>query len=95
MPASTVADFLRSGRRPALGVTLRPLPFGLLILQVEPDGAAAAASLKAGDVLLCSFDELSGALDSGKDVVRLRFLRGDRERVREVWVRVASRAEAA
>ena len=94
-PVSTVVDFLRRGGRPALGVTLRPMRFGLMILDVEPNGAAAASSLRAGDVLLCSFDELSDALDSGQDVVRLRFLRGNRERVREVSVRVATRAEAA
>ncbi|MGA2721023.1 MAG: trypsin-like peptidase domain-containing protein [Bryobacteraceae bacterium] len=94
-PVSSVTDFLHSGSRPALGVTLRPLRFGLMVLEVEPGGAAAAASLRAGDILLCSFDELSDALDSGHEVVRLRFLRGNRERVREVSVRVAARAEAA
>ena len=95
VPASTVADFLRRGPRPALGVTLRPLPAGLLILDLEPGGAAAAASLRVGDVLLQSLDGLSDALESGDGVVRLRFLRGNREQVREVAVRVATRAEAA
>lgn len=94
-PAASVVDFLKRGRRPALGVTLRPMPFGLMILDVEPGGAAAASSLRAGDLLLCSMDELSEALDSGNDVVRLRFLRGNREQVREVFVRVAACAEAA
>lgn len=95
VPVSAVVDFLQHGGRPALGVTLRPLPFGLIILEVEPGGAAAASSLRAGDVLLCSVDELSDALDSGHDVVRLRFLRGNFEQVREVCVRVRARAEAA
>ena len=95
VPAATVVDFLQRGARPALGVTLRPLPFGLMILEVEPGGAAAYSSLRAGDVLLCSFDELSDSLDSGHEVLRLRFLRGNREQVREVFVRVAARAEAA
>ena len=94
-PVSAAVDFLRHGVRPALGVTLRPLPLGLMILDVEPGGAAAASSLRAGDRLLCSFDELSDVLDSGSDVVRLRFLRGNREQVREVFVRVAAGAEAA
>lgn len=94
-PISTALDLLRRGARPALGVTLRPLSFGLMILDVEPGGAAAVSSLCAGDVLLCSLDELSEILDSGRDVVRLRFLRGNREQVREVSVRVATRAEAA
>jgi S1-C subfamily serine protease len=94
-PASAVIDFLRCGARPALGVTLQPLPFGLMILNVEPGSAAAAASLRAGDVLPYSLDELSRTLDSGRTVVRLRFLRGNREQVREVVVQVAGRAEAA
>ena len=94
-PVSTVVDFVQRGGPPALGVTLRPLPFGLIILELEPGGAAAASSLRVGDVLLCGFDELSDALDSGDDVVRLRFLRGNREQVREVSVRVRARAEAA
>jgi len=94
-PISAALDLLRRGARPALGVTLRPLPIGLMILDVDPGGAAAVSSLSAGDVLLCSLDELSEILDSGRDVVRLRFLRGNREQVREVFVRVGARAEAA
>ncbi len=94
-PVARAAEFLRRGAPPALGVTLRPLPFGLMILNVEPGSAAAASSLRAGDVLLCSLDELSEVLDAGHDVVRLRFLRGNRQPVREAFVRLAARAEAA
>jgi hypothetical protein len=74
-------------------VTLRALPFGLAILEVERGGAAAAAGLQAGDVLLCGIDELSALLDSGAEAARLRFLRG--ERVRETAVHIGARAEAA
>jgi serine protease Do len=95
VPAAAALDFLRRGSRPSLGVTLRPLQYGLMILDVDPQGAAAASSLRAGDILLCSFDELSDALDSAAEVVRLRFLRGDRRKVREVAVRLGRRAEAA
>ena len=95
VPVSTVADFLQRGAPPSLGVTLRPLPQGLMILDVDPGGAAAASSLRAGDLLLGSFDELGDALDSGREVMRLRFLRGNRRQVREVAVRVAARAKAA
>jgi serine protease Do len=95
VPVSLVRGFLQRGGRPALGVTLRPVPFGLMILEVEPGGAAAASSLRAGDVLLCSLDELGEALDSGNAVVRLRFRRGNGGAVRQVFVRVAERAEAA
>ncbi|HTS27426.1 MAG TPA: trypsin-like peptidase domain-containing protein [Bryobacteraceae bacterium] len=95
VPSSAVTAFLEQGARPSLGVTLRPLSFGLLILDVDPKGAAAAASLRAGDILLGSFDTLSEAMDSGRDVVRLQFFRGDRSKVREVFVRLAAQAVAA
>ena len=67
-PVSTALDFLRRGAQPSLGVTAAPDAAGLLILEVNPGGAAAVSALRAGDLLLCSFDELSDALDSGSDV---------------------------
>ena len=98
VPSNAAAEFLRRGARPSLGVVLQPVRLGLLILEVDPAGAAAEASLRAGDILLGSFDDLGDALDSASDVVRLRFLRGNSMRVREVCVRPRSegrRAEAA
>jgi len=99
VPGNAALDFLRRGARPSLGVVLRQVSQGLLLLEVEPNGAADAASLKAGDVLLGSFDNLSDALDSGREVLRLQFVRdwpsSGRARVREVAVRLAPRAEAA
>ena len=95
VPASAVAAFLRQGARPSLGVTLRPVPVGLEILALEPGGAAASASLRAGDILLISFDDLSDALDSGRDVLRLPFFRRDRTKVGEAFVRVALKEKAA
>ncbi len=94
-PIASAIDFMRRGARPALGVTLQPMPVGLMILKVEPNSAAAASSLRPGDVLLASLDELGEVLDSGAGVARIRFLRGSRERVREAFVRIAPRAEAA
>lgn len=94
-PIASAVDFLLRGARPSLGVTLQPMPAGLMILKVEPGSAAAASSLRPGDVLLTSIDELGEMLDSGRDVARLRFLRGRRERVREAFVRISPRAEAA
>jgi serine protease Do len=93
-PISAALEFLRHGPRPSLGVTLRPVRAGLLLLEVDPGGAADLSSLKPGDVLLTSFDELSDWLESGRDVLRLRFLRGNNN-VREVSVRLAARAAAA
>ena len=101
IPSNAAADFVERGPRPALGVTLQPVPLGLLLLEIEAAGAAAAASLKAGDILLMSLAELHAALDSGEEVVKLRFLRGaepDSRRlpVRETHVRLGRRrAEAA
>jgi serine protease Do len=93
VPSNAAAEFLRQGPRPALGVTLRPEGNGLRILQVEPNGPAAGASLREGDLLVGSFEELTAALDSGREVLAVRFLRG--ERVREAYVRLGARAEAA
>jgi len=95
VPSNAAVEFLRRGARPSLGVTLQPVQLGLLICALEAGGRAAAASLRAGDVLLGSFDDLSDALDSERETIRLRFLRGDRLRVREVHVRLRDRSEAA
>jgi serine protease Do len=93
VPSNAAAEFLRHGPRPALGVTLRPEAHGLRILELEPNGPAAVASLREGDLLLGSFEELTAALDAGREVLPVRFLRG--ERVREAYVRLGARAEAA
>lgn len=93
VPSNAAAEFLRHGPRPALGVTLQPEAHGLRILQIEPNGPAAGASLREGDLLLGSFDELTTALDSGSEVLPVRFLRGDR--VREAFVRLGARVQEA
>jgi predicted metalloprotease with PDZ domain len=81
-------DFLARGPRPALGVTMRPVHLGLLLLEVQKDGAADRASLRAGDLLLTKFDALNEALDSGRETLRLHFLRDDQRKVREAVVRL-------
>jgi serine protease Do len=93
VPSNSALDFISRGARPALGVTLRPEPNGLRILEVESEGAAAAASLRAGDLLLGSLDDLNQMLDSGRDVLAVRFLRD--ARIRVAYVRPRSRAVAA
>ena len=95
VPSNAAAEFLQRGARPTLGVALQPVRMGLEILDVIRGGAAEAASLRPGDVLLGSFDDLSDALDSGSDVIRLRFLRDDPRKVREVFVRLRAHEVAA
>ncbi len=95
VPAHAALEFLRRGAAPSLGVVLRPVPLGLLLLEVEAEGAAGNASLLAGDILLTRYDELAAALDSGRPTLKLQFLRGDHRRVREAVVRLDSAVEAA
>jgi serine protease Do len=95
IPSAAVLDFVRNGPRPALGVTLRPVQLGLMLIEVDPEGSAAVAGLRVGDVVLGRLEDLHASLDAGNDLVRLRFLRGDTRRVRETVVRIGARAEAA
>ncbi len=107
IPSDTVLDFLKRGLRPALGVVVRPVADairGLLVLEVTSKSAAENASLLIGDVLigangrnLESADDLGDEIDhSAGAILKLRFLRGDRRREREVSVPLSgSRREAA
>lgn len=95
VPVRAALDFVQHGPPPSLGVVLRPVDLGLLLLEVDPQGAAASASLRAGDILLTRYDALTSALDSGRPTLKLHFLRGDRSRVREAVVRLAAGVEAA
>jgi serine protease Do len=107
VPSNEVAEFLRRGARPRLGVVLRPVPvdrarLGLLVLEVEPGGAADTASLRVGDILvgadgrlLDSIDALGAALDRAAGPLPLQFIRGDRSRVRQAIAVLEKRAEAA
>jgi serine protease Do len=95
VPAHTALDFLRSGAAPSLGVVLRPVDLGLLLLELDREGAAANAGLRSGDILLTRHDQLLAALDSGRPTLRLQFLRGDIRQVRETVVRIAAAVEAA
>ena len=103
IPVSEAAEFMKQGAAPRLGVTVRETPAGLLLLDVEANGAAERASLLLGDVLvaangtrLASSADLSDAIaESFGSALTLRFYRGDRSREREVTVQLGTRATEA
>jgi serine protease Do len=72
--------------------------FGLLLLEIDPLSPAALASLLPGDILLgtderrfTSAEDLAVALQgNGPRLLRLKFLRGDYERVRRVTVQLGN-----
>ena len=110
IPIAVVRDFVENGSGPRLGATLRPVnlgrhqAIGLLVLGIDKGSPAERASLLIGDVLIAantaSFDSPSDLADlireARNDVLRLRFLRGDRSREREVAISlIRVTAEAA
>ncbi len=107
VPSNAVAEFLRRGASPTLGIVVRPVNhgsiLGLLVLEISPNSAAAAASLMLGDVLtgvngksFHTLSDLSQALEAAaSNTVTLQFLRGDRRVPREVHVRLPAQAALA
>jgi serine protease Do len=95
VPVHTALEFLKQGALPSLGVSLQPVPLGLLVLEVDPGGRAALASLRAGDTLLTRYDALMEALESGRPTLKLHFLRSDPRKVREAVVSLDTRLEPA
>jgi S1-C subfamily serine protease len=82
----------------ALGIEIRPVQEGLLVLRVIPNSPAERASLMTGDLLAgVTTDDLSEAIDAAAgSVLKLQFRRGDRRIKREVSVAVPEpRREAA
>jgi serine protease Do len=92
VPSNAVAEFIEARPRPMLGVTIRPLRAGLLLLEVEPHSPAANASLLQGDVLVDfdSPDDLYDAIETN-EILNLKFVRGG-GRVRQVAVRLRAKA---
>ena len=98
IPSERVVRFLERGSRPSLGIAIRPVKEGLLVLQVNPNSAAEQASLMIGDLLLgLTSDDLSEAIENAAgSVLKLQFRRGGRRIRREVSVVVPwPRREAA
>jgi len=102
IPSSEVVQFLlgQTGGH-WLGVSLSavrlPQPsenrFGLLVVGIEPGSPAAQASLLPGDILIGAAEEnfrsaetLAVALQNSAGILRLKFLRGDYAKVRQVSV---------
>jgi serine protease Do len=97
IPSSAVSVFLARASDPIrLGVTLRPVHRGLMLLEVEKGSLAEGASLLPGDILLYeSADDIGDALDRG-GLLRLEFLRGGSTSVRRVAIPLTpARAVAA
>lgn len=109
VPSRAVEAFLkRSQHGLRLGVSLRPVQLasgtkGLLILHVEKGGAAAAASLLPGDILIAAggkkvdtSDDLQLALEEASNaLLSLEFLRGDLSHTRQVAVLLEQAARSA
>jgi serine protease Do len=95
IPAGTVSQFLRHGAAPRLGVTLHPVPNGLLLLTVEENSAADRAALMPGDILLGfkSPVDLSNAIaECAGGVLTLRFQRGGVARERQTTAMLERKA---
>lgn len=108
IPSNSAAEFVKAGPRPRLGVSVRPVEtgpgpnIGLLVLEVEPHGSAASASLLLGDLLtgangkpFRSADDLSDAVEAASGVLTLQFQRGERRTQREVTVQLFAAGVAA
>jgi len=86
--SNCVAQFLS---RAHLGVTVRPMHLGLMVLDITPQSPADRASLRAGDVLVSfqSLKDLEDALSSTREGrLEIEFRRGASTRVRRVVAQV-------
>lgn len=102
VPSRAVQVFLaRTGSAPTLGVVVRPVSvrrgeLGFLVLELAPKGAAEAASLLPGDILVAangtpfrSADDLQTAIERAPDaLLRVDFYRGGQTAVRHVVARL-------
>jgi serine protease Do len=104
VPTATVVEFLQSGPRPRLGVTVRIVRLnrrrsaGLLIMSIENGSPAEQASLLIGDILIgtagtrfTTSADLSDAIDEADGRLKIHFLRGDNAREREVVISLTGR----
>jgi serine protease Do len=91
--SNSVVRFLS---RAHLGVTVRPMPLGLAVLEVTPQSPAERASLRPGDILIGaaakpfhSLKDLEDALSSTREGrLEIEFRRGASTRARRVVAQV-------
>jgi serine protease Do len=105
IPSNIVNRFLQTPREEhdGLGVVIRPIPAGLIILEVIPHSAAARASLLQGDILVAtggkpfqSVQDLAIAIQASRGgLLELQFRRGASANVRTVVVQMAAQAVQA
>jgi len=100
IPSRSVTQFLsaQTNADSGLGVVVRPVPVGLIILEVIPHSPADRASLLQGDVLVGaggkpfqSIQDLAIAINAGSGgILELQFRRGASANIRTVAVQMAA-----
>jgi serine protease Do len=100
IPSRTVHRFMAAPReeRGGLGVVVRPVVAGLIVLEVIPHSPADRASLLQGDVLVgaggkqfTSIQDLAIAIDASRGaIIELQFRRGASTNIRTVVVQMAA-----
>ena len=96
VPSNVVREFVLDLRpRARLGVVIRPVPHGLMIIEVTPGGAADRGSLLPGDIIigvsgrtLDTPEDLAGAMANANGRLQLLFVRGGRMTRRETTVQL-------
>jgi serine protease Do len=99
IPSRSVVQFLGTPRQEqhGLGVVVRPIPTGLIVLEVIPDSPAHRASLLEGDILVGaggkrfqSAQDLGLAIHASRGaILELLFRRGASGNIRTVAARIA------
>jgi serine protease Do len=105
VPSRSVTRFLNgpTSADPQLGVVVRPIPAGLIVLEVIPRSAADRASLLQGDILVGangkpfrSAQDLEIAITASPGtILELQFRRGASPNIRSVAVPMAPATRAA
>jgi len=91
IPTAEVQRFLSRTVAPLrLGVTIRAVPEGLLVLDVEKEAPANWAAILPGDIIVgvnnvqvTEASDLADALEQAGEAARIKFLRGGSPRIRE------------